>query len=227
MTRLQILQKSNRGEEIADADFLLRGPGELVIQHRGHATNLANPFLFFDFNTGDVLGIVQSGMKFGSTVDRESHWDLLNAATHFGTGFMQQPTSYDKDVPILETGRETPADVLLSHLLEGKMKSFYNQTSASSKRGFALRMMMAFFGQRSIPESNTLQAINTLHRLDESRGAVSQDDESTQKRIVTLFGDYSHSQPSKNVDVSERKAKSEDASPVTLTPKVCLITDEC
>ena len=31
LTRLQILQKSNRGEEIADADFLLRGPGELVI----------------------------------------------------------------------------------------------------------------------------------------------------------------------------------------------------
>lgn len=33
LTRLQILQKSSRGEEIADADFLLRGPGELIVRY--------------------------------------------------------------------------------------------------------------------------------------------------------------------------------------------------
>jgi hypothetical protein len=185
--------------------------------------NSVNPFLFLDLNAGDVLGIAQSGIKFGSTVDQESHWEMLNAATHFGRGFMQHPTSYDKDIFVLETRRETPADILLSHLLEGTMNSFYNQTSASSKRGVALRMMMAFFGERSIPESNTLQAINTLQRLDESRGAVSQADKSTHERIVSFFCDYSHSQSSINVDiVSERKAKSEDASPIILKPKVRL-----
>ena len=29
LTRLQILQQSNKGDQIAEADFMLRGPGEL------------------------------------------------------------------------------------------------------------------------------------------------------------------------------------------------------
>ncbi len=37
LTRLQILQKSNKGEEIADADFYLRGPGKW--QHISHANS--------------------------------------------------------------------------------------------------------------------------------------------------------------------------------------------
>ena len=33
LSRLQILQQTTRGEEIADADFMLRGPGETRYKH--------------------------------------------------------------------------------------------------------------------------------------------------------------------------------------------------
>lgn len=49
LTRLQILQKSNRGEEIADADFLLRGPGESAFHHGTHTKVLGKASLIVWF----------------------------------------------------------------------------------------------------------------------------------------------------------------------------------
>ena len=74
LTRLQILTKSNRGSDIAEADLILRG-------------------------CGDMLGIRQSGMMSGCTVD-PSHWHLLRAATASGRGFLDdQSINGRKDEP--------------------------------------------------------------------------------------------------------------------------------
>ncbi len=168
-----------------------------------------------------MLGIAQSGMNFGSTVDSDSHWDLLDAATPFGRGFLQNPIDNGEGIFNEGTRRETPAGILLTQLLEGKATPYYNQTSASSIRGCSLRMMMAFFGERSIPENSTLRAIHTLQSLDESRGELSPDDKSVHEHIVAFFGDSSHPQHAKSVDSEpERMPKLEVASPLTLNPRV-------
>lgn len=174
-----------------------------------------------------MLGVAQSGMNFGSTVDLDSHWDLLDAATRFGRGFLQNPTDYGERIFNVETRRETPAGILLTHLFEGKATPYYNQSGASSRRGCSLRMMMAFFGERSIPDNSTLHAIYTLQSLDESRGELSPDDKSVHEQIVAFFGDNSSPQHAKSVNSEpERKTKVEVASPLTLNPMVRHVANE-
>jgi hypothetical protein len=168
-----------------------------------------------------VLGIAQSGMKFGPIVDPEIYWDLLDAATHFGRGFLQ--TDYSGEGTLNEaTRRENTSGVILStQRIEGKSDSYYNQSSASSKQGVVLRMMMAFFGERAIPESNTLQAINALQSLEASRAELSELDKAVHAQMVAFIDDISCSPPPISVDnVTERKTKLDDTSPVTIKPKV-------
>jgi len=164
LTRLQILQKCNRGAEIADADMLLRGPG-------------------------DMLGYHQSGMKSGFTVDPAIHWGLLEAATKFGRSFLQEPSKKDAvdGMSEDESRRSPPTNDTLENLLaEGKMTSFYDQTSASTSQGLALRIMMALFGEWKNDESNPLEAINTLQKLDASKGELAQHDQSIHAKIVAF-----------------------------------------
>lgn len=160
-------------------------------------------------------------MNFGSTLDSESHWELLDAAVYFGRGFVQNPTRNKTDTFAEEMTSDTSASVLLKRLLEGKTTSYYNQTSASSKQGIALRMMMVFFGERSNSESSTLQAIKTLQSLDESRVQNFQDDKSFHAKFVDFLVDSSLSQAVLPGDiVPERNTKLASSSPLSLNPKV-------
>ncbi len=169
-----------------------------------------------------MLGIAQSGMKFGPMVDPEIYWDLLDAATHFGRGFLQPGNSGEGTLNEATRRENTPGVILSTQLFEGKTDSYYNQSSASSKQGVVLRMMMAFFGERAIPESNTLHAINALQSLDGSRVELSELDNSVHAQMVAFFGDISSSPPPISVDnVTERKTKLDGIiSPVTIKPKV-------
>ncbi|KAL9180398.1 hypothetical protein ACHAXT_008368 [Thalassiosira profunda] len=158
VTRLQILQKSSRGDQIADADFMLRGPG-------------------------DALGFAQSGIKSGLTVDPGSHWSMLGAATRYGRKFLQET-----DTPTELAEPSSPANDTLVGLLksnEGETR-FYSQTSASSTQGLALRVMMSLFGEWRSDEGSTLDALETLQQLDESTGGLSEDDRSIHAELVDL-----------------------------------------
>jgi superfamily II DNA/RNA helicase len=159
LTRLQILQKSNKGEEIADADFFLRGPG-------------------------DMLGVLQSGIKDGLTVDLDNHWHLLDAATRLGRRFLQRPTQgNEKDMLREESASITGTTIM--NWLDERDATFYERTSAATKEGLALRIMMALFAERRSDECNTIKEINTLQKLDDAKGGEQlQEDEIIHSKIV-------------------------------------------
>lgn len=165
LTRLQILQRSNRGDEIADADLMLRGPG-------------------------DMLGLSQSGLRAGKSVDPDAHWSLLQAASLFGRRFMHEPNErgtvevmHKKEVPAASSN-----NTLVEILSESDGCTFFDETSISSSRGFALRVMLALFGDQNGDESNTLlEAISTLQELDASKTSdVSHDDSSIHSKLAAF-----------------------------------------
>ena len=133
-----------------------------------------------------MLGLAQSGIKGGLSFDPETHWHLLNAASVCGRGFLTHHNGGD-------TSQIHPREgsPVIEHLLaDGNITPFYNQTSSSSIRGFALRMMMELFGERMNDASNALEAITTLQNLDESNsGKLSRDDQSIQARMIDLFNE--------------------------------------
>jgi len=148
LTRLQILTKSHKGSEIADADLILRG-------------------------SGDMLGIRQSGIQSGYTVD-PSHWHLLRAATVSGRGFVDDQSTNRRKEELSE-----------NDIIEQSTTPFYDQTSSSSKKGFALRMMMILFGDRSKEVDN---GIDTIQNLDISkRGELSQEDRTIHDRLIDFY----------------------------------------
>ena len=140
LTRLQIFTKSNKGSEIADADLILRGPG-------------------------NMLGISQSGIQNGYTVDQDAHWHLLRAATVSGRGFVD-----DQSEPLEDD------------TMQQFIPPFYDQTSSSLIKGFALRMMMALFGDRSKDS-----CIDTIQHLDISKGELSQEDRTIHDRLIDFY----------------------------------------
>ena len=133
-----------------------------------------------------MLGLAQSGIKGGLSFDPETHWHLLNAASVCGRGFLTHHNGGD-------TSQIHPREgsPVIEHLLaDGNITPFYDQTSSSSIRGFALRMMMTLFGEWMNDESNALEAITTLQNLDESNsGKLSRDDQSIQARMIDLFNE--------------------------------------
>ena len=133
-----------------------------------------------------MLGLAQSGIKGGLSFDPETHWHLLNAASVCGRGFLTHHNGGD-------TSQIRPREgspVVEQLLADGNITPFYDQTSSSSIRGFALRMMMALFGERMNDASNALEAITTLQNLDESNsGKLSRDDQSIQARMIDLFNE--------------------------------------
>ena len=137
---------------------------------------------------GDALGFAQSGIKSGLTVDPGSHWSMLGAATRYGRGFLQEvDTHYDSREP------SSPANDTLVRLLEMEEggTSFYSQTSASSAQGLALRGMMSLFGEWRSDEGSTLDAIETLQQLHESKGSLSEEDRSIHAELVDLAQSFS------------------------------------
>ena len=132
-----------------------------------------------------MLGTSQSGIKGGLTVDPETHWHLLNAASVCGRGFLTHHNGGD-------TSQIRPREgspVVEQLLADGNITPFYDQTSSSSIRGFALRMMMALFDERMNDASNALEAINALQNLDESNFVLSRDDQSIHSKMIDLFNE--------------------------------------
>ena len=64
LQRLDILRETMSGQQIAEADFMLRGPG-------------------------DLIGVAQSGLFEGRVVNPDAHWCMLSAATVFGRAFVE------------------------------------------------------------------------------------------------------------------------------------------
>jgi len=120
-----------------------------------------------------MLGIRQSGIQSGYTVD-PSHWHLLRAATVSGRGFVDDQSTNRRKEELSE-----------NDIIEQSTTPFYDQTSSSSKKGFALRMMMILFGDRSKEVDN---GIDTIQNLDISkRGELSQDDRTIHGRLIDFY----------------------------------------
>lgn len=129
---------------------------------------------------GDMLGVLQSGIKDGLTVDLDNHWHLLDAATRLGRSFLQRPTQgNEKDMLREESASITGTTII--NWLDERDAAFYGRTSAAAKEGLALRIMMALF--RS-DESNAIEEINTLQKLDASKGEQLQGDEIIHGKFV-------------------------------------------
>lgn len=158
LSRLQILQQSSRGDVIADADFMLRGPGE-------------------------ILGCTQSGLKGGYTVSPDHHWDLLDAASKCGRTFYEPPRKADS---LNEDDRLVDGSPHVQPYVrsEDEIISVYDETSVSSREGFALRVMLALFGDWSCDDCNTLFAMDTLEKLESSKKELSQHDQLVHGKIV-------------------------------------------
>ncbi len=50
------------------------------------------PLNYFYPLASDMLGVLQSGIKGGHTVDLVNHWNLLDTATILGRSFLQRPS---------------------------------------------------------------------------------------------------------------------------------------
>ena len=192
LSRLHVLQKSTNCAEIANADFMLRGPG-------------------------DMLGFLQSGIKGGFTVDPANHWDLLEAATLFGRSFLQQPNKLATEAGsgLVETSPKN--DILMKLLTEGNVTSVFDETNTSSRS--ALMLMLLLFGDWKSEENNTSDAINTLQDLDASKGrGLTQYDKKINSQIVALARLFASenvsSEESEELIVPIKPVKEELVSPV-------------
>lgn len=127
-----------------------------------------------------MLGVLQSGIKDGLTVDLDNHCHLLDAATRLGRSFLQRPTQgNEKDMLREETASITGTTII--NWLDERDAAVYGRTSAAAKEGLALRIMMALF--RS-DESNTIEENNILQNLDASKGKQLQEDEIIHGKFV-------------------------------------------
>lgn len=130
-----------------------------------------------------MLGVLQSGIKDGRTVDLENHWHLLDSATRLGRRFLQRPTQGNVKDMLREEAASTTGTTIMNWLDE-RDATFYGRTSAATKEGLALRIMMALFAERRSDESNTIEEINTLQNLDASKGEHLQEDKTIHAKIV-------------------------------------------
>ena len=144
LTRLEILRETMDGAAIAEADLMLRG-------------------------AGDMLGFVQSGIKSGYAVDPNYHWELIPAATSLGRSFLHHFDQVNRDernedIHYDESTNGMHKSNKILHLhREGKVKALYDETTASSESGFALRVMMLLFGERNCDNlKESLQQLATL-----------------------------------------------------------------
>jgi hypothetical protein len=153
MYRLSVLKRSNDGGEVAEADFALRGPGEL-------------------------LGLRQSGLKNGFTVEILYHLGMLSTASHVGRSFLDK--SDKKPQNNLES-RVNPEERLGGYSESKIIQKFISETNggftsilakSSTTNDLVLRMLICFFGSwdQHHNEDNASLTLTTLKRFDDSRG---------------------------------------------------------
>lgn len=165
LTRLEVLRETMSGNEIANADFMLRGPGEF-------------------------LGFLQSGIKTGFTVNPDNHWDMLESASVLGRGFFTTDGTISRTSSGTNESPSTANDLLLHNLRQEKIMVHYDQTHASLPRGFALRVIMALFAHwRHGPanDNNALDAFVDLHQLSASKN---EEDNLVNDKILSLLQSF-------------------------------------
>jgi hypothetical protein len=177
LKRLDILRETMCCQQIADADFMLRGPG-------------------------DLLGNAQSGVFQGRAASPDDHWGMIGVASYIGRAFSGHA---DLDTGALES-QSNKFKLWIERLRSGELTSFYDQTDASSERGFNLRFMMALVSDWRPQEnesSTTMQAISTLQKLSEIKGSVSMDDERVQQKFASLMQSFFTQQQASKLNVAK------------------------
>ena len=145
MRRLDILRRTDDGAKVALFDLSLRGPG-------------------------DVLGLKQSGIKSGFTIDLSSHFGMTTAAAKFGRCFL------DTDhLPYDASGFQAQIEFGGAH--EGRLLEqshgclqeapFYSNANANIQSGLTLRTCLSLFAkwEDTENESGTGIAFLTLQRI--------------------------------------------------------------
>ena len=184
MYRLSVLKRSNDGGEVAEADFALRGPGEL-------------------------LGLRQSGLKNGFTVEILHHLGLLSTASQVGRSFLDnsdEKTQYNLDGRVIldeRLGGYSESTVIQKFINEtnGHFPSIFTQSSTMSD--LVLRVLICFFGSwdQQHNEDNAGLTLTTLTKFDDSRGLIGLNVNSEFLNLANKLGVVEHDDV--NIDSDE------------------------
>lgn len=170
LKRLDILRETMSGEQVSAADFMLRGPG-------------------------DLMGKAQSGLFQGKAVNPEYHWEMMGAATRIGRAFSGD---HPKDLEEIEpsesqSNSHNSNSLLMRKLSRGELRSFYDQTNASYEKGFALRVMMTLFADYNSQQDvggGIMESITLLQRMTEAKNEISSNDDLVQQKFVSLLQSF-------------------------------------
>lgn len=161
LSKLEVLRESTCGSVIADADYMLRGPG-------------------------DTLGFLQSGIKNGRTLSSDHHWELTDAAALYGRRFMQpllSSTTSDRT-----DSTSTATNILMRHFAEEKAQEHFCESYASCKPGFAMRVMMTLFSEfHDDSRTQNNSALDTISALHDFKPPNCEDDRIIHRKFVALL----------------------------------------
>lgn len=180
MRRLQVLKDTDDGEQIALADFTMRGPGEL-------------------------LGRRQSGFRSGYSIVACSHWGMIAAASKLGRSFLETKRIASSNKGITEEQKGT-AKSSFSKQIEGfgcsregfiiescfenaAHRTDINNASAASMSGLTLRAYLALFGHwkpSSEQHQSTGYYFSLLSGALESLGQPSDFDKVVERKFLSL-----------------------------------------
>jgi uncharacterized protein YfbU (UPF0304 family) len=171
LKRLDILRETMSGEQVSAADFMLRGPG-------------------------DLMGKAQSGLFQGKAANPEFHWEMMGAASRIGRAFSRENSrDLEENEPSESRSNSHNSNSLLMKMLRrGELSSFYDQTNASSEKGFALRVMMTLFAdfnsQQDDVGGDIMDSITLLQSMSEAKNEISSNDDLVQQKIVSLLQSF-------------------------------------
>ena len=115
LSRLDVLRETMSGQQIADADFMLRGPG-------------------------DLMGMAQSGLFLGKAVNPEFRWSMLGAARALGPASSGAAT-----FAATEPSESESSKLLIKKIQSGELTAYYHSANASSESGLSGRNEMQHF----------------------------------------------------------------------------------
>lgn len=156
MSRLQFLQQTSDGADVADFDFMMRGPGE-------------------------VQGTKQSGVFSGRAIDADSHYGLIDASKRYGRALAD--FELEGNGPAFSECSDD-SKLLLDVLSHGKARPYYDCCKISTLPGFALRSMMMLFADKKI--GTVIESLEILQRLDGVRSLLAPQDDALHAKVVAF-----------------------------------------
>ncbi len=189
LSKLDILRESTCGSVIADADYMLRGPG-------------------------DTLGFLQAGIKNGRTLSSDHHWEMVDAAALYGRRFMQPMFS---TTAIDQTDSSSLTNTLMRHFADETAQVQYSQPYASSMPGFTMRVMTTLFSE-SYADSQTHNdcALDTITALNELKPSNCEDDRVIHGKFVALLQSIDdRGDEDSNLTSGDESNKEMNSSPVS------------